>query len=633
MSYLKQTQVDYEAIKHENCRFKEDVEELQSELNDITKLKVMVERNLEESIVSLQQEREQKHAIKKELDQKISNESIKNLQSLVMGFGLDPSARDQHDEDMAADTDAPSSEVLKQMEDDFCHSDGEYTSEADSFGGGDLFSEIHSTHSSQLGELEQQIQDGEMEKQRLRATLEETSARLHNADQQMTQQQNKLDEMLSHITGLVSSAALEGMDENGELDLNDSLDDTHPEIALVRKNFRRHEMRYGNAQKEILHLRSQLVQYQGQAEENGLSRDAERKELEEDLKAMTRAVGESEATVNNTQEDLVKVAEELVQLYHHICEVNGDTPSRVLLEHVRGRKVKDQSGSDQEKSPEKELCPNKENNGDKGDPITCYRLTETLQDQIKYLKKAIVRLIESKRHRTLSSSEGVEEEINTTDAQQMSVEFQQLQELNVKYKAMLSTKREQVATLRSVLKANKTTAETALANLKQKYESEKSIVTETMAKLRGELKALKEDAVAFASLRAMFAQRCDEYVTQLDEQQRQLCAAEEEKKTLNSLLRMAIQQKLALTQRLEDLEFDRERRTIRRGGNSSGLERNQGQAPRYGGRIGGPSQVSNYYNGDFNRFQRPPPPHPIRSQHYYSPPRPPYHPALRGHHR
>ena len=84
-----------------------------------------------------------------------------------------------------------------------------------------------------------------------------------------------------------------------------------------------------------------------------------------------------------------------------------------------------------------------------------------------------------------------------------------------------------------------------------------------MAKLRNELKALKEDAAMFASLRAMFAQRCDEYVTQLDELQRQVAAAEQEKKTLNSLLRMAIQQKLALTQRLEDLEFDRERRNMR----------------------------------------------------------------------
>lgn len=51
-----------------------------------------------------------------------------------------------------------------------------------------------------------------------------------------------------------------------------------------------------------------------------------------------------------------------------------------------------------------------------------------------------------------------------------------------------------------------------------------------------------------------FAPRCDQYVSQLDEMQRQLEAAEDEKKTLNSLLRMAIQQKLALTHRLEALE-------------------------------------------------------------------------------
>lgn len=80
-----------------------------------------------------------------------------------------------------------------------------------------------------------------------------------------------------------------------------------------------------------------------------------------------------------------------------------------------------------------------------------------------------------------------------------------------------------------------------------------------MSKLRNELKSLKEDAATFASLRAMFAARCDEYVTQLDELQRQVHAAEEEKKTLNSLLRMAIEQKLALTQKLEDLEMDNER--------------------------------------------------------------------------
>lgn len=65
-------------------------------------------------------------------------------------------------------------------------------------------------------------------------------------------------------------------------------------------------------------------------------------------------------------------------------------------------------------------------------------------------------------------------------------------------------------------------------------------------------------------LRAMFAARCEEYVTQVDELQGQLAAAEEEKKTLNQLLRLAVQQKLNLTQRLETIEMEHEARSARR---------------------------------------------------------------------
>lgn len=57
----------------------------------------------------------------------------------------------------------------------------------------------------------------------------------------------------------------------------------------------------------------------------------------------------------------------------------------------------------------------------------------------------------------------------------------------------------------------------------------------------------------------MFAARCEDYVSQIDELQRQYKSSEDEKKTLNSLLRIAIQQKLGLTQKLEELEMDRER--------------------------------------------------------------------------
>ena len=62
----------------------------------------------------------------------------------------------------------------------------------------------------------------------------------------------------------------------------------------------------------------------------------------------------------------------------------------------------------------------------------------------------------------------------------------------------------------SVTSCSLQTAEIALANLKSKYDSEKVMVTETMMKLRNELKALKEDAATFSSLRAMFATRYDD---------------------------------------------------------------------------------------------------------------------------
>ncbi|CAL8318772.1 unnamed protein product [Lota lota] len=193
------------------------------------------------------------------------------------------------------------------------------------------------------------------------------------------------------------------------------------------------------------------------------------------------------------------------------------------------------------------------------EPLNIYNLNAIIRDQVKHLQRAVDRSLLLSRQRAAAR-----ELAPLLDKDKESC----LEEI-LKVKSLLSTKREQIATLRLVLKANKQTAEVALANLKGKYEAEKSMVTNTMTKLRNELKALKEDAATFSSLRSMFATRCDEYMTQLDEMQRQLAAAEDEKKTLNSLLRMAIQQKLALTQRLEDLAFDQEQTHRTRGAKPS----------------------------------------------------------------
>ncbi|ETN86165.1 hypothetical protein NECAME_06046 [Necator americanus] len=147
---------------------------------------------------------------------------------------------------------------------------------------------------------------------------------------------------------------------------------------------------------------------------------------------------------------------------------------------------------------------------------------------------------------------------------------------NMKLRSLLSTKRDQISTLRTVLKSNKLTAESALASLRDKYEADKKahqplydFVQEIGERMRRELKQLKEDAATFASHRAMFTARCEELQAQVEELEADQRNSEEEKKTLNQLLRLAIQQKLTLTQRLEDVEVDRDRQALRQGGYES----------------------------------------------------------------
>uniref|UniRef100_A0AAV2IXC5 Uncharacterized protein n=1 Tax=Knipowitschia caucasica TaxID=637954 RepID=A0AAV2IXC5_KNICA len=154
-----------------------------------------------------------------------------------------------------------------------------------------------------------------------------------------------------------------------------------------------------------------------------------------------------------------------------------------------------------------------------------------LREQVKHLQHAV------ERSQQLCKQRSAAQELLPLDKDKESC----LDEL-LKLQSLLSTKREQIATLRLVLKANKQvlystllytqtgaegqqagtllystlrlvlkankqTAESALMNLKSRYEAEKSLVTNTMMKLRNELKALKEDAATFSSLRALFATR------------------------------------------------------------------------------------------------------------------------------
>lgn len=623
VSQLRQAQVDFEAMKHENKRLQEEASDYNVQLEESLNLKKIIEKNLEEALNSLQQEREQKHALKKELDQRLAHQSMFNLSNLAQFGGLsdglkfgnnhEDRAKNGEEEDPgdSAEQDHP---ALKRIEADFMSPQKpEKKSEPKPSPGmvNDILSEIHMT---EVCKLEQLLEQSENEKAELAKALDEAQHLIQETQKDLIEQKERAAQLKAHITSIANLgdkdiAPSDSSVEEIDLEIEKETDPDRKAVLELKKNLKLSETKYTTALKQISNLQGEISTLQQRNQQNGSNSEIEEallqlrnkcllyeqsiKELENDLKTMTLAAGEAQVNVNTTEEELVRISEEISNLYNLVCEVSGETPNRVLLDHVKAatqtppgdqpktdskeRTSENVSNGVENDSSLKNLSEKKRKQNGSADPISCYQLTETISDQVKYLKGAVDHVMEIARERQVDANE-------VTDVQE-------LQEQVMKLKAMLSTKREQIATLRSVLKANKSTAEVALANLKQKYENEKVIVTETMMKLRNELKALKEDAATFASLRAMFAQRCDEYVTQMDEYQRQLASAEEEKKTLNSLLRMAIQQKLALTQRLEDLEYDRERRSMRQPRNNSRGKMNS-------------SKVSYQQNRGYSHFDR-----------------------------
>ncbi|KAH7976608.1 hypothetical protein HPB52_016972 [Rhipicephalus sanguineus] len=557
VSSLRSSQVEFEGAKHEVRRLKEEVESLNAQLEELGSLRRIGEQQLEEALEALQSEREQKYALRRELDQRLTAESpVFHLDGLSFaGFRLGNANPDESN----------------RVEDEDGDSEGEGSTTCRPSTVGDLFSELHLT---EIRKLEKQLEQLETEKGHLSGVLEDAQQQLEKlrsipgGDQRLV-----LARLVGPIRALI---ALHG-EEVGTDGAENGVDD----VTRLQKLLDKHEQRYRKALQQIAQLQAELdgmtdgVDGEADTVMSGKLRDeiANLKnkvhdyeqimaEIKEDLSVVSEFTDETRNRLGAAQEELLAVSEDLAQLYHHVCTVNGETPSRVVLDHAKGSRPGEEGESPAatEDAPSTEKAPSDSSPIEKlktelfrqallrentVDPSQCATLSETLRDQVRHLRVAVETTMEMGRSRAPPIGDGMAG----------TVEEEELQEQVIKLKSLLSTKREQIATLRAVLKANKRTAEVALTNLKSKYETEKAVVSETMTKLRHELKSLKEDA-------------CDVRLAASDVRgalrRRQLAATEDERKTLNSLLRMAIHQKLALTQRLEDMEMDRERSHMRR---------------------------------------------------------------------
>ncbi|XP_011147596.1 protein bicaudal D isoform X1 [Harpegnathos saltator] len=578
VSGLRSSQVEFEGAKHEIRRLTEDVELLNSQVEELTNLKKIAEKQMEEALESLQAEREAKYALKKELDQRINSESIYNLSNLALSIrGI------TEDQTICSDGE-DDSPALRRIEADL-KTQEPGTSATDKQV--DLFSEIHL---NELKKLEKQLELAETEKAHLMQNLRESQYAVEKSQGELQTFVARIVQLAAHVQSLhhLHSKLPEKQSEETTLDkLNQAIVQYHQwstmsarEIAQLQKDLA--ELENGLAvsdstqqlRTELTNLRNKIPESEKSLREKLLDTEQRSMQLESDVSTLSKLTAEAGGFLDSAQNDLQNLSEELAQLYHHVCTVNGETPSRVVLDHEKivPEKEEENSKMDWCRTLFKTDIKIKDLESlSKAKEIAKH--IETAMDQIKHLRSSVEHTIE------LSKVKGMQSNVcNVCEASvnENKAEVTDLQEQVIRLKALLSAKREQIATLRTVLKSNKNTAEVALTNLKSKYENEKSIVNETMLKLRNELRMLKENAATFSSLRAMFAARCEEYVTQVDELQRQLAVAEDDRKTLNQLLRLAVQQKLGLTMKLEELEVDRELRNTRRhaaGANGRGRPR------------------------------------------------------------
>jgi protein bicaudal D len=185
VSSLRSSQVEFEGAKHEIRRLSEEIELLNSQVEELAYLKKITETQLQDALESLQGEREAKYALKKELDTLINRESMYNINNLAYSIrGGNMDTTNINSSDCEEELPIRDTNTLKRLDD--------LSSELKSPDGqrGDLFSEIHL---NEVKKLEKQCEMLENEKIGLTANLRE-------AQQTLDRSQNDLQNFMAKVT-------------------------------------------------------------------------------------------------------------------------------------------------------------------------------------------------------------------------------------------------------------------------------------------------------------------------------------------------------------------------------------------------------------------------------------------------
>lgn len=467
VSNLRSTQVEFESSKHEIQRLQDEIAGLNSQLEEVVTLRRITERQMQEALEALQSEREQKYALRKELDKRNSTDPLINWTSLAALKGSPQLANlalrnfsSTTRSSMPRDTEYDSPNGYSDQDGGTTFSDAEQSYdiiqdlEMPSIEGS-LFDEVHLT---EIKKLQQNLEEKEIQRSNLNTKLIEIQHKLDSKNRQADEIEKKL------------AAICDFVEENyNEFE--------HQKVPTAIK-------------------KSETTKQQVDVEYSDGNKIA--------ISNFVTSTTQEEANNSNAANPKHNILDDFENIYSHLQTLFAEFKSYQKTSAT----AKDSLQQDDTKKVV-DLNLNEQSIADNGDKKS--ENSEILQsDDVIYLR------------------------------------------------SMLSKKQEQLKQLRFILKTNKNSGEVALENLRSKYEIERANFFETMTKLKLEHKKLNEDAATFASLRSHFSSRIEEYNTEIEKLQSKLAASEQEKTTLNDLLRMAIEQKVMINQKLEALEMDRE---------------------------------------------------------------------------
>lgn len=326
--------MEFEGAKHEIRRLTEEVELLNQQVDELANLKKIAEKQMEEALEALQGEREAKYALKKELDGHLNRESMYHISNLAY------SIRSNMEDNTSNNSDGEEENLaLKRLEADL-------STELKSPDGTkcDLFSEIHL---NELKKLEKQLESMENEKSHLTTNLREAQSSLDKSQNELQNFMSRLALLAAHVDALMQlkkqidikdSKAIAGEQEQ-EQQLQQQLrsiitqyatwftlsakeiDGLKTDIAELQKG-----LNYTDAtttlRNEVTNLKNKL-----------LSSEQKSLDLQSDVQTLTHISQNAGQSLGSARSTLVALSDDLAQLYHLVCTVNGETPTRVLLDH------------------------------------------------------------------------------------------------------------------------------------------------------------------------------------------------------------------------------------------------------------------------------------------------------------